>query len=158
MTNRILHESLQNKTESKTRLVFFDMDHTILNASKYHRQTIANLLSKFFGVNELPRVMTSGYPYIEVIRKYAIEAGVGDDFFSSKLAEIEKYVVENMVASLPDDMGFCIYPGAIALLEKLSQANIFLGITTGTLREIAVPLLQRTGLLSFFPLQALAIR
>lgn len=154
MTNYLFQDHSQHTAELKTRLVLFDMDHTILNASTYHRQSIVSTLQKLFGIDGLPKAMTAGYPYLEVIRKYAVAGGVSDSFYSSKLAEVEKLVVENMLNCLPTDISGCVYPGTIALLNRLSNANIALGITTGTLREIAVPILQRAGLLPFFPLLA----
>ncbi len=154
MTNRLNQDSKNQFAELKTRLVFFDMDHTLLNASKYHRQSIVNSLNKLFGITDLPRVMTSGYPYLEVVRKYATAAGISNAFYDSKQLELTTLLVENMLAILPQEMNACVYPGTLGLLEKLRQANIALGITSGTLRDIAVPLLERAGLLAYFPLMA----
>ncbi|OJX40683.1 MAG: hypothetical protein BGO78_06780 [Chloroflexi bacterium 44-23] len=154
MTIKQILKGIHQTAELKTRLVFFDMDHTILNASKYHRQSFTKSLNKLFGTNELPRTTTSGYPYLEVARRYANACGISDEFYDSKQAELTSLLVENMLNSLPDEMSDCVYPGTVALLERLRQANIALGITTGTMRDIAVPLLERTGLLPYFPLMA----
>lgn len=154
MTNRQFNRDFYQSTNLKSRLVFFDMDHTILNASQYHRKSLTQSLHTLFGLNELPFATTSGYPYLEVVRKYAQAAGIDDAFFDANQTELENLLITNMLALLPGDLSACVYPGAIDLLSELSEANIALGLTTGTWREIAVPILKKAGLLSYFPLLA----
>ncbi len=158
MTNQQFNRIIYQPTNQKTRLVFFDMDHTLLNASQYHRKSFISSLNSLFGLTELPFAITSGYPYLEVVHKYAQAAGIDDAFFNSKQAELENLLVVNMLSVLPEDLSVCVNPGAIDLLTELSSANIALGLTTGTLREIGVPLLKRAGLLPFFPLLAFGDR
>lgn len=136
----------------KTRVVFFDMDHTILNISPYHRRNFLFVLNKLFGITELIRVPASGYPMFEVVRRYAMAAGVSESTVNAKQAEIERLLVEHMKTILPQDLHDCILPGTVEILEALHKQKIPVGLTTGTLRGVANQVLQRAGLLGYFPL------
>lgn len=154
MTINQVNNENQQTAELKTRLVFFDMDRTILDIGVYHHKNILTVLNKLFGITELPKAETSGYPYLEVIRIYANAAGIGNVFLDAKQAEMEKMLVENMLAILPEDISKFVFPGTIQLLEKLTKEKIPLGLTTGSLRGIAIPMLKRSGLLKYFPVTA----
>ncbi|MHB8133792.1 MAG: HAD family hydrolase [Anaerolineaceae bacterium] len=151
MTIDLVNKSTQQYADLKTRLVFFDMDRTILDVGPYHRQNFLFVLQKMFGVMELPPAETSGYPYMEVVRIYARAAGIGDGILDSQQTELETQLVENMLAILPDELTKYVFPGTVQLLEKLNVEKIPIGLTTGSLRAIAVPLLKRSGLLKYFP-------
>jgi len=151
MTIDLVNKSTRQYADLKTRLVFFDMDRTILDVGPFHRQNFLFVLQKMFGVMELPPAETSGYPYMEVARIYARAAGIGDGILESQQTEMETLLVENMLAILPDELTKYVFPGTVQLLEKLNNEKIPLGLTTGSLRGIAVPLLKRSGLIKFFP-------
>jgi phosphoglycolate phosphatase-like HAD superfamily hydrolase len=151
MNIQLTNQDAQQAVDLKTRLVFFDMDRTILDASVFHRKNIQDVLNQLFGVRSLARAETSGYPYLEVARIYARAAGIGEGFLLSHQSEMETLLVENMLGLLPEDLSAYVFPGAIELLEKLKDERIALGLTTGSLRGFAVPMLKRSGLLKYFP-------
>ena len=146
------HSEARPSAFDQTRLVFFDMDSTILDVTPYHRKNFLTVLNKFYGVEELPKIDNSGYPMMTAMQRICTAAGVGENLIKSHLAEVEHMLVENMQAILPEDLNEFVLPGAVDLLERLTQAQIPMGLTTGSLRDVAVPILKRTGLLKYFPL------
>jgi phosphoglycolate phosphatase-like HAD superfamily hydrolase len=136
----------------KTRVVFFDMDRTILDVSPFHRKNFLTVLNKLFGVTELFKVTTSGVPMFEVMRRFAMAAGVSEGSVNAKKEEIERMLVENIQTILPQDLQDFVLPGTIQLLETLHKNRIPVGLTTGSLRGVASQVLSRAGLLGYFPL------
>ncbi len=136
----------------KTRLVFFDMDQTILNTTPYQYKNFSTVLHKVYEINQLARIDNAGNPMMVSVKRWCGAAGIGEAYVESHLKETERLLVENMMSILPDDLRDAVLPGVVDLLEALSQAQIPLGLTTGTLRAIAVPILKRAGLLGYFPL------
>ncbi|MDO9086269.1 MAG: HAD hydrolase-like protein [Anaerolineaceae bacterium] len=136
----------------KTRVVFFDMDHTIVDVSPFHRKNFLYVLNKLFGITELIPVVTSGYPMFEVMRRFAVAAGLSEGSVNAKKNEIERMLVENIQTILPQDLNDFVLPGTIKLLESLHANKIPVGLTTGSLRGVASQVLSRAGLLGYFPL------
>ena len=136
----------------KTRVVFFDMDHTLLDVSHFHLENITMVLNKLYGITELKKVVTSGIPMFEGVRRFAVAGGVSVGSVNAKQVEIERMLVQNIQTILPQDLHDFILPGAVELLDVLQKNKIPVGLTTGTLRGIASQLLSRSGLLGYFPL------
>ena len=136
----------------KTRVVFFDMDHTLLDVSPLHRKNFLMVLNKLFGITELMKVVTSGVPMFEVMRRFAVAAGISEGSVNAKQAEIERMLVENIQTILPQDLHDFVFPGVVPLLEMLHKNKIPVGLTTGSLRGVASQILSRAGLLGYFPL------
>ncbi len=136
----------------KTRVVFFDMDHTLLDVSSFHRKNFLMVLNKLFGITALEKVVTSGVPMFEVMRRFAVAAGIGEGSVNARQAEIERMLVENIQTILPQDLHDFVFPGVVPLLETLHKNKIPVGLTTGSLRGVASQVLSRAGLLGFFPL------
>ena len=144
--------SVTNDGQIKTRVVFFDMDRTILDVSPFHRKNFLTVLNKLFGVTELFKVVTSGVPMFEVMRRFAMAAGISEGSVNAKQDEIERLLVENIQTILPQDLQDFVLPGAVQLLETLHKNKIPVGLTTGSLRGVASQVLSRAGLLGYFPL------
>lgn len=136
----------------KIRVVFFDMDHTLLDVSSFHRKNFLMVLNKLFGITALEKVVTSGVPMFEVMRRFAVAAGIGEGSVNAKQAEIERMLVENIQTILPQDLHDFVFPGVVPLLETLHKNKIPVGLTTGSLRGVASQVLSRAGLLGYFPL------
>ena len=152
MTIQNLKKDESHLAFDQTRLVFFDMDQTILDITHYHRKNFLTVLNKLYEINQLPYVENAGNPMMVALKRWCTAAGVGQAYMESHLKEAERLLVENMLGILPDDLSDAVLPGVVNLLEALSKAQVPLGLTTGTLREIAVPILKRAGLLGYFPL------
>lgn len=136
----------------KTRVVFFDMDHTLLDVSLFHRKNFLMVLNKLFGITALEKVVTSGVPMFEVMRRFAVAAGISEGSVNARQAEIERMLVENIQTILPPDLHNFVFPGVVPLLETLHKNKIPVGLTTGSLRGVASQVLSRAGLLGYFPL------
>jgi len=136
----------------KTRVVLFDMDRTLLDVSPFHRKNFLMVLNKFFGVTELHKVVTSGVPMFEVVRRFAKAAGVSEGSVNAKQPEIERMLAENIQTILPQDLHDFVLPGVVTLLETLHKNKIPVGLITGSLRGVASQILSRAGLLGYFPL------
>jgi phosphoglycolate phosphatase-like HAD superfamily hydrolase len=150
-----IHDLQKNETQTafdKTRLVFFDMDQTILNTTGYQRENFLTVLDKLYEIKQLPRVQNAGNPMMVALKNWCTAAGIGEAFMESQIKDAERLLVENMRRILPDDLRDAVLPGVVDLLEALSKAQIPVGLTTGTLREVAVPILKKAGLLGYFPL------
>lgn len=136
----------------KTRVVFFDMDHTLLDVSSFHRKNFLMVLNKLFGITALEKVVTSGVPMFEVMRRFAVAAGIGEGSVNARQAEIERMLVDNIQTILPQDLHDFVFPGVVPLLETLHKNKIPVGLITGSLRGVASQVLSRAGLLGYFPL------
>ena len=141
-----------NDGQIKTRVVFFDMDRTIVDVSPFHRKNFLTVLNKLFGVTELFKVVTSGVPMFEVVRRFAVAAGISEASVNAKKNEIERMLVENIQTILPQDLHDFILPGTVQLMETLHKNKIPVGLITGSLRGVASQILSRAGLLGYFPL------
>jgi phosphoglycolate phosphatase-like HAD superfamily hydrolase len=141
-----------NNGQIKTRVVFFDMDRTIIDVSPFHRKNFLTVLNKLFGITELFKVVTSGVPMFEIVRRFAMAAGISEGSVNAKQAEIERLLVENIQTILPQDLNDFVLPGSVQLLEALHKKKIPVGLTTGSLRGVASQVLSRAGLLGYFPL------
>lgn len=135
-----------------TRLVFFDMDRTILDISPYHKKNFLSNFKKVSGLFEIVPTEIAGLTYMEVVRRYVIAGGISDTLFNARMQMVEEHLVENMLSLLPDDLQPFVLPGAIDILEKLSLEKIPLDLTSGTIRAIGVTVLKRSGLLKYFPI------
>lgn len=152
MTITTSNKNADKYTAANSRLVFFDMDRTILDISPYHKKNFLSVLNKIFGVPELIPTEIAGLPYMEVVRRYAAASGISNATFNARMEMVEEHLVENMLAILPEDLHSFVLPGASEILEKLSREQIPLGLTTGTIRALGVPILKRSGLLKYFPI------
>jgi phosphoglycolate phosphatase-like HAD superfamily hydrolase len=128
------------------------MDHTLLDVSSFHRKNFLMVLNKLFGITALEKVVTSGVPMFEVMRRFAVAAGIGEGSVNARQAEIERMLVENIQTILPQDLHDFVFPGVVPLLETLHKNKIPVGLTTGSLRGVASQVLSRAGLLGYFPL------
>jgi len=128
------------------------MDHTLLDVSPLHRKNFLMVLNKLFGITELMKVVTSGVPMFEVMRRFAVAAGISEGSVNARQAEIERMLVENIQTILPQDLHDFVFPGVVPLLETLHKNKIPVGLTTGSLRGVASQILSRAGLLGYFPL------
>jgi phosphoglycolate phosphatase len=135
-----------------TRVVFFDMDHTLVDVSPFHRKNFLTVLNKLFGITELVPVVTSGYPMFDVVKRFAIASGISEGSVLGRKTEIERMLAENMKTILPLDLHDFVLPGTVQLLERLHANKIPVGLTTGSLRGVANQILQRASLLGYFPL------
>ena len=152
MTITNTNSSWSDNGHIKTRVVFFDMDHTLLDVSSFHRKNFLMVLNKLFGITALEKVVTSGVPMFEVMRRFAVAAGISEGSVNARQAEIERMLVENIQTILPQDLHDFVFPGVVPLLETLHKNKIPVGLTTGSLRGVASQVLSRAGLLGFFPL------
>ncbi len=152
MTITNTNSSRSDNGHIKTRVVFFDMDHTLLDVSSFHRKNFLMVLNKLFGITALEKVVTSGVPMFEVMRRFAVAAGISEGSVNARQAEIERMLVENIQTILPQDLHDIVFPGVVPLLETLHKNKIPVGLTTGSLRGVASQVLSRAGLLGFFPL------
>jgi len=91
-------------------------------------------------------------PMFEVMRRFAVAAGISEGSVNAKQAEIERMLVENIQTILPQDLQDFVFPGVVTLLETLHKNKIPVGLITGSLRGVASQVLSRAGLLGYFPL------
>ncbi len=137
------------------RLVLFDIDNTLIKATKLHHKAMAEAMTEVFGVDfdvdDLNIASaTPGFTDLELI-KHAMEVrGVEIKLLYEKL-DLLSLKIKERLSELLKDKELLILPGVKKLLPKLyEQLNPFMGVFTGNVEPVGWLKLEKAGLSNFF--------
>ncbi len=134
-------------------IVLFDIDGTLLSADGAGRRAIEHVLAEH--IEELPSAPSVAHidfagrtdPWI----LEQILASIGLAVEAEVVTELLARYVERLPVELERADGFCVLPGAHALVETLAaRDDVVLGVGTGNAEAAAYAKLRRGGLHGFF--------
>ncbi len=133
-----------------TIIAFFDIDNTLIKSSSGHIEALLHCITEVYGIGARIDVinhhgMTDQEIITGILETYEVdEATVG-----SRLADCMACMVRKYAAIVKSEK-IVIMPGVLALLSKLEQHGVILGLVTGNLEQIARAKLKKIGIAHFF--------
>jgi phosphoglycolate phosphatase-like HAD superfamily hydrolase len=135
-------------------LLLFDIDGTLLlRASREHAKALHEALREVYGIADpaATHVEASGRTDPEIARLILLAHGVTARRIDELLPELRIAAVRAFKRLCPPDLSATVAPGALALLERLSEREgVRLSLVTGNLEPIARLKLRSAGLDRFF--------
>lgn len=137
-------------------LIIFDLDGTLIDVFEEHAASLEETVAEVWGIPILlAEDKPYGIPQKQTLRNAAEAANLDEDQINANLPLAMVKISEKIAHLLPEDLSGRCLPGARELLEKYeSMENVHLVLATGTLGRTANMLLERCGLLKFFPVGA----
>ncbi len=137
-------------TDTKPVAILFDIDSTLITTGGAGGAAWRVAFQDLFGVDvDIAKYSESGQTDPEVAR-LSFRGALGRDPHRRELTR----VVNGYLAALPDTVaassGYRVMPGVQALLTRLREADILLGLTTGNVEAAAHIKLERAHLNGFF--------
>lgn len=135
----------------KETLIVFDMDGTLVDVLKYHRDAIDKIVERFWGVKgDTPEFERSGKSQIEIIKHLCVIRGVKPAVVDRHISEAQHALTEEMAKTLPLDLRGHVLVGVYELLNLLKSMKVPLVLISGTIGPTAEIILARTGLSLYF--------
>ncbi|MBP0018981.1 MAG: HAD family phosphatase [Cyanobacteria bacterium SBLK] len=132
------------------KAILFDFNGTIINDERLHKKLVYQMM-----VEENLRPVSGEYREVCLGRSDRIglreilsrRGRVVSETYLKALIRKKSSAYQQKLATLET---LPIYPGAIAFLQQLQEADILMGIVTGALRSDVNFVLQRTGMQEYF--------
>lgn len=142
----------QNNTK-RSKLLLFDLDGTLVNVLDAHHQGVKKALHDVYGIEAFNYdTSMAGKPQGEFIREMCRMQGIPEAVIQERYPLALQTLSETTIAALPADAGSAVLPGVPELLKELSVRGVNCTLVTGSLRKTATAILERTGLIDYFPL------
>lgn len=137
----------------RSRLLLFDLDGTLVNVLQAHHQGVNKAIHEAFGIEVFNyHNSMAGKPQGEFIRELCRIQGIPEALIDERFPLAMQTLSETTIAALPADASSAVLPGVPELLKELERRGVYLTLVTGTLRKTAAAILERTGLIDYFPL------
>jgi len=129
------------------KLVLFDVDHTLMDIGKAHKETFGEAFEEVLGYPiHIREWKYSGYTDLEIIHTYLDEKGIEKD--PDTIAKIIKVMIRNfMNKDLKDSF---LLDGVPSILNELKDKDVVIGLVTGNLEEIAYTKLKHFNIDEYF--------
>jgi phosphoglycolate phosphatase len=139
--------------DSHPRLVIFDMDGTLVDVTKQHVEGHRVALRTVYGIEGEPdHRVHQGNTQPNILRMMCRREGVPSSVVETHLPRALQVLSDTTIALLDGDLRSCVLPGAVDLLDALVQGGHALALVTGCISSTALFVLERAGLLDYFPL------
>ncbi|MFQ6104653.1 MAG: HAD family hydrolase [Candidatus Glassbacteria bacterium] len=140
---------------TRTKLVLFDIDGTLLTAGYATRRAISRALKEVFQVDDalkgLSRASFAGKTDPEIILSILARNDFQGNDVQGKLVVFFTRYIEALKEELPGEPEARLHPGVRELLRELdSSKRAVLGLLTGNIHEGAMIKLRNFGLDGFF--------
>lgn len=141
---------------SRTRLVLFDVDGTLIDAYGAGRRALEESYAIVFGVADaaqhLDSIWFAGKTDLFIFSEVAARAGIPSRDYERRYPELEAAYLERLHASIAEHTAKRVLPGVETLLAELSGGNgLALGLMTGNLERGARIKLEPWDLNRFLP-------
>ena len=134
-----------------TKLVIFDMDHTLIDVFSVHDKAYHKTMKEVFGLKACYKDLDyTGKRIPDLITEYALKEGVTMPVIKMNLEQAEREYELNFAMHLRNVKKH-VLPGVPKLLEALKKKKYKLAIVTGDLRSITDILLKGANLKQYFP-------
>jgi phosphoglycolate phosphatase len=132
-------------------LVLFDIDGTLLRrAGPHHRQALVEAVRRVTGLEtSTDHIPVHGMLDPDILTRMMREAGASAGAIRRAMPEVIRQAQRIYVRRVPQlQRKTC--PGVRALLRRLAQKGVLLGLVTGNLTRIGWKKLERAGLKTYF--------
>ena len=131
-------------------LAFFDIDNTLIQSSKGHVEALLLSIAEVYGLDVSIEVINHhGMTDQEIIIRLLEEYGIDQAQIQSGLKDCMESM-SRKYAEIVNSEEIDVMEGVFALLPKLEQNGIILGLVTGNLEKIARCKLKKIGIDQFF--------
>jgi phosphoglycolate phosphatase len=136
--------------ERDTDAILFDIDGTLISTGGASDRAWKRAFKELQGVNvDVPAVTGKGVPDPQVGR-VVFEKAVGRAPTEEEAAALMRRRLDYLPEEVQNSPGFVVKEGVVALLDKLIDNGITLGLTTGNVEEAAHIKLARANLNRYF--------
>ena len=127
-------------------LAFFDIDNTLIQSSKGHVEALLLSIAEVYGLDVSIEVINHhGMTDQEIIIRLLEEYGIDQAQIQSGLKDCMESM-SRKYAEIVNSEEIDVMEGVFALLPKLEQNGIILGLVTGNLEKIARAKLEKIGI------------
>ncbi len=132
------------------RIVFFDIDNTLIQSSSGHVAALLDSIAEVYGLDASIEVINHhGMTDQEIITRMLEKYGIDRATIRSRLTDCLESMPRKY-AEIVKSEKIVIMNGVLDLLSKLEQGGILLGLVTGNLEKIARVKLKKIGIDRFF--------
>lgn len=134
------------------KLVLFDIDGTIMEWTRTHKDSFSEAFRKVYGVETNIDIITSpGMTDQQIIIEVLRKNGLDDEMIKSKMKEAMGVMVDYFEKEIKNSKAELL-PGVEEFLEELDKNAVLMGAVTGNLEKIAWGKLKKTGLNKYIKL------
>jgi phosphoglycolate phosphatase-like HAD superfamily hydrolase len=134
-----------------TKLVLFDIDHTLVVGTKAHGQAFSYAYKVIYGVEANQDKVFHGWTDIQIIKEVVGQRGIPNEEIEKKIPRCLE-VMANEYKKLIANEEIIVLPGVRELLVALTEGQVLIGLVTGNLKDIAQAKLSKVNLWHFFSL------
>jgi phosphoglycolate phosphatase len=140
---------------SRTRLILFDMDYTLVSVGRQHHEGYRVALGEVYGIDGRPdSQLHQGNTQPNIIRSICQDHGLSRDVIEAGLAQSLRRLSDITISLLDQDLRSAVLPGVVGLLDTLEASGQLLGVVTGRAEAAARVILERSALLRYFSVGA----
>ncbi|KAJ8438582.1 hypothetical protein Cgig2_024671 [Carnegiea gigantea] len=146
---------MEGMKKERRILVTFDIDGTLIrstgpNSNQLHRQAFSYAFNQVFGIDggTIDVIQHHGSTDPAILVNTVVHYGISSEVAVEKLPALKSKMVEYAKATTGDiGKGLEVLPGVESLLQALSSKNnVFIGLVTGNLEEIAWMKMEGLGI------------
>jgi phosphoglycolate phosphatase len=136
--------------ERRTEAVLFDIDGTLISTGGASDRAWKRAFKEFHHVDvDVPAVTGKGVPDPEVGR-VVFKSAIGREPTAEEAEALMRRRLDHLPEEVDNSPGFVVQDGVVELLDRLIDAGVMLGLTTGNVEEAAHIKLSRANLNRYF--------
>jgi phosphoglycolate phosphatase len=136
--------------ERRTEAILFDIDGTLISTGGASDRAWKRAFKELHDVDvDVPAVTGKGVPDPEVGR-VVFKAAIGREPSDEEAEALMRRRLDHLPEEVENSPGFVVQDGVVELLDKLIDAGVMLGLTTGNVEEAAHIKLSRANLNRYF--------
>jgi len=138
------------------KLILFDLDGTLVDIFEEHLSAFLKSQKEVFGVDLSPEDLTKniGQPARIVIGSPLLERGIDPKVIEERMETAYRSYKKHLEEGLKGMGEDAVLPGAVNLLEILSQRGEIIGLVTSNISTVGMMVIEKTGIAKYFRVQS----